>query len=122
MRKAIVVLLSTMILVAIPLYTNAEEICFPVPEAQRLLMEVEAGRQCLTESLPAADGVIAVQAERIAEVTGERDKAVSDLKDGGKRCEEAVKEARGTWFQRAKSAGGWMGIGGVIAAIAILLL
>lgn len=122
MRQAICTLLSIIPLLTIPLYASAEEICFPLPAANRLLQAVEAGEQCLNESLPAADGIIAIQEERIVEVTAERDRAVSDLKEGDKRCEEAVKASRGSWFQRARAAGGWMGLGAVIAAVAILLL
>ncbi len=101
---------------------NSEEICFPVPDAQRLLVDVEAGRQCLAEYKPAADNVIALQEERIVQLTEERDKATAALSNGDNACAEAVNAARGTWWERARKAGGWMGIGGIIAAVAILLL
>lgn len=100
----------------------SEELCFSVPEAKRILADLEAGRQCVNEYRPAADNVITLDEERIDELRAERDKAVDNLKQGDKACEDAVKAAQGTWWERTRKAGGWMGLGAVVAAVAILLL
>ena len=111
------------------------EMCFPLPVAERLLEQIERipglegeATACEAYQAGAEKAIEACEARadtlsgRVDGLTSERDEARKLYDEQKKAGEAAAKAASPSWWQRAKSAGGWMGLGAVVAAVAILLL
>lgn len=99
-------------------------ICFPGPEAVRILREVEDGKSCKTELVSwieygeAADETLRICQEeagflnlRVEEVTKERDDAVKLAEQARLDGEKAAKIAAGPWYSQAWAAGKWIAAG-----------
>lgn len=117
----------TLILVAVlilPAFAD-NTVCTSAPDAKRIVDEITACREYETvaeEDIEALKAQRGLMAERIDAVSGERDEARKLYDEQKKAGEQAVQAATPSWWQRARSAGGWMGIGAIVAAVAILLL
>lgn len=100
----------------------APVVCFPEPAAKNLLRAVKKDLPDCQAGAARADETIEAQENRIEELRDERDRCAEASKEAAKAGEAAVKAASPSWFQRAKSAGGWMGLGAIMAIVAIILL
>lgn len=98
------------------------EICFPDPDASRLLKAVEKDLPDCLAGAERADETIEAQENRIDELRAERDQCAKDAKEAAKASEQAVNAAGGSWWQRIRSAGGWMGLGAIVAIVGMLAL
>jgi len=100
------------------------EICFPLPEAEKVLRELEAAPAVKAEAdacrewqaqEEARDQAVAEEARireaRIAELEQEKTAALTQAEENLKAGERAVKVASGPWYQRVLSAGKWIGLG-----------
>lgn len=98
------------------------EICFPDPDASRLLKAVEKDLPDCLAGADRADETIEAQENRIDELRGERDQCAADAKEAAKASEKAVDAARGSWWERLKSSATKVGAGVLIGiGIAFLL-
>jgi len=104
-------------------------ICFPGPEAVRILRDVEEGMVCKSElsdwkeygaqvdnALTGCQEEKWIFLERVKEVTKERDDAVKLAEQARKDGIAAAKIAAGPWYSQVWSAGKWIA-GGILVGI-----
>ncbi|MDA8178337.1 MAG: hypothetical protein M0T69_02185 [Deltaproteobacteria bacterium] len=99
-------------------------ICFPLPDGERILRDLEALGAC-REAVEAADGAVdacevrATALEgRIAEQDRELQNARKLVDDTRKAGEDAAKVAAGPWYSRILSAAKWIGLGILVGFVA----
>lgn len=107
------------------------EICFPLPEAEKVLRELEAAPAVKAEAdacrewqaqedvrdQAIAEGARAREA-RIAELEREKAAALVQAEENLKAGERAVKAASGPWYQRVLSVGKWIAVGILVGFVA----
>lgn len=111
------------------------EICFPPADAEAILHEVEAGRAAIAEADAcrawqadhaltdqAREKVCEATAERLEEVTRERDQAFAQAAANVEAGEDAAAAAGGSWWSRIKTRVTWAGIGAAALAIVVVVL
>lgn len=118
-----------------PSGSGAPEICFPLPAGESILHEVETGRAAIAEadackawqeqhavSDQVREDACAATAQRLEEVTAERDEAIQQAASNIETGEAAAKLAGGSIWSRIKTRATWAGIGAAALAIALVLL
>lgn len=103
-------------------------ICFPHEQGPALLAAVE-DRDDLRDYVTDLKLEVKAHEEYEAKVEGALTTCTDAFADCRKSqvesdnaCMEAVKEAKGTWWQRARNAGGWAGVGAVLMLIVLVLV
>ena len=99
------------------------EICFPLPDGERILQNLESLGIC-RDAVEAADGAVnscevrATALEgRVVEQEGELKDARKLVDDTRKAGEEAAKASSGPWYARALSVVKWVALGIVIGFV-----
>lgn len=102
---------------------GAPEICFPLPDGERILQNLEALEGC-KEAVEAADGVLnaaEVRSQSLESRIAEQDREIADgkktIEDTRKAGEDAAKVAAGPWYARALSVVKWVALGIVIGFV-----
>jgi hypothetical protein len=99
------------------------EICFPLPDGERILQNLEALEGC-KEAVEAADGVLnaaEVRSQALESRIAEQDREIASgkktIEDTRKAGEEAAKVAAGPWYARALSVVKWVALGIVVGFV-----
>ena len=102
---------------------GAPEICFPLPDGERILQNLEALEGC-KEAVEAADGVLnaaEVRSQALESRIAEQDREIASgkktIEDTRKAGEEAAKVAAGPWYARALSVVKWVALGIVVGFV-----
>jgi hypothetical protein len=102
---------------------SGDEICFPLPDGERILRDLEALPPCRDAVAAAEEAIksseIRSQAleNRIVEQDGELKDARKLVDDTRKAGEEAAKVAAGPWYARALSVVKWVALGIIVGFV-----
>jgi len=101
----------------------APEICFPLPDGERMLRDLESLPPC-REAVKAAEEVInsnKIKARTMEDRIAEQDREIASgkktIEDTRKAGEQAAKVAAGPWYSRALSVLKWVGLGIVVGFV-----
>lgn len=99
------------------------EICFPLPDGERILRDLESLPPC-RDAVTAAEDALHAEEVRSQALEGrvvEQDRELKDARklvdDTRKAGEEAAKAASGPWYQKVLSAGKWIALGIIIGFV-----
>jgi hypothetical protein len=100
------------------------EICFPLPDGERILHVLESMTACQEvvkageDALASADARAQALESRVVEQDGELKEARKVIDDTRHAGEEAAKAAAPPWYQRVLNASRWIVAGAVIGYVA----
>lgn len=101
----------------------APEICFPLPDGERILRDLETIGPCREAVTAAGDALNAaeVRSQALEDRVVDQDKELTDARklidDTRKAGEAAAKVAAGPWYSRALAVLKWVGLGIVIGFV-----
>lgn len=102
---------------------SGAEICFPIPDGERILRDLESLPPCQEavsageDALNACESRAGIVDQRVAEQNQELAEARKVIEDTRKAGEEAAKVAAGPWYQRVLSAGKWIALGIIVGFV-----
>jgi hypothetical protein len=98
-------------------------ICFPLPDGERILRDLEALPPC-REAVAAAEEAInsgEMRSQALEKRIVEQDQELKDARklvdDTRKAGEEAAKVAGGPWYGRVLAAGKWIALGIIVGFV-----
>lgn len=106
-----------------PAKPSGGEICFPLPDGERILRDLESLPPC-REAFTAAEDALRAEEVRSQALEGrvvEQERELKDarklVEDTRKAGEDAAKAASGPWYKRMLNAGKWIGMGILIGFV-----
>lgn len=106
-----------------PTKPSGGEICFPLPDGERILRDLESLPPC-QEAVAAGEEALSAADERAKALeyrVNEQDRELKDARklvdDTRKAGEEAAKLASGPWYSRILAASKWIALGIIVGFI-----
>lgn len=102
---------------------SASEICFSLPDGERILRDLESLPPCRDAVAAAEDALTSCESragiidQRVAEQDRELTEARKLVDDTRKAGQDAAKAAGGPWYQRVLNAGKWVALGLIIGFV-----
>jgi hypothetical protein len=104
-------------------HPSGGEICFPLPDGERILQDLESLPPCRDAVVAAEDALTSCESragiidQRVAEQDRELADARKLVEDTRKAGQDAAKIAAGPWYQRVLNAGKWVALGIIVGFI-----